>query len=169
MKVLIITGSAGTGKSTLSISVSEVLKHLRSEIISTDDIRQLLRIEKPDETEVHFPLSKMTEEQWFLQSNRVMNTVGKMIQFYQEKGRQLVIVEGINALQNPLKNIEELEVKSVFVNPKEGYTARLVSNNMEPKAGWVTIQEHLSKQDYDLVLDTDLSSTGISQIIQMIS
>jgi len=168
-KVILITATSGLGKSTLSAKIKNQLRGRRVDIIPTDTVRQVMRIENPKDFLLNKQVRHLSHEEHVLQAQQVSQTVAELCRYFAKGDRDYIIVEGFSLDLKTIKEaLYDFNVTSVFLEPKnQTYKDRLVENRLEWWPEWDLVHEVLKDQNYHFRLDPkEVDEYILEQIIK---
>lgn len=92
-KVTVLTGGSFQGKSLVALRVASCLSY--SAVISTDTVRNLLKVVRPTASYLATSTYLMDPEQLNIQISEVSNSLWKMQEIYDSRGER-IIIEGMH-------------------------------------------------------------------------
>lgn len=92
-KIVILAGGSFQGKSLISLSLANTLRF--SGVITTDTIRNILKILEPEQDHWGISSYMLAEDSLAKQMETVSNMIRKIIGIYQERGEHMII-EGMH-------------------------------------------------------------------------
>lgn len=104
-KIILIAGGAFQGKSLISLKLASILNY--SAVISTDLIRNFIRIKNPSSESMNMQPYLLTEERWINQKVETCNLLQDLIPLYIKRGEK-VILEGVHFTEDFLDYIYKL-------------------------------------------------------------
>jgi len=121
--VIIIAGGSFQGKSLVSLSLAN--KYQYSGVLTTDMIRNFLKIENPEEECYSTSTYKLNPEELKTQVEGVSKILEKQLEIYENRGEK-IIIEGMHFSERFIDQISKKKYLKIFLNNNRDIKERVL-------------------------------------------
>lgn len=122
-EIFIITGGSFQGKSLISLALANQLEY--SGVLSTDAVRNVLKILNPEKIYLGSSTYLLTTEELEMQFFDVSNVIKKLIEIYESRGEK-IIIEGMHFSSNFFFWAIERGIKIVTLDNQVPFSERIL-------------------------------------------
>lgn len=113
LRTILIAGGSFQGKSLIALSLAN--KYNFSGVVTTDLIRNILKIQDPNNENLSTSTYKLSHEQLEIQKKKVSSIVEKQIEIYKNRGER-IIFEGMHFSYDFIKKLKDENSLKIFLN-----------------------------------------------------
>jgi len=126
-RIVIIAGGSFQGKSIIALEIATAFRF--SGVVSTDMIRNVLKVLRPDEDYLSTSTYLLPEPLLLKQMREVSNVIKEMIAIYKRRGEHIVI-EGMHFSEDFLRWASSQNFHKIFIDNRLSLRERVIYKNV---------------------------------------
>ncbi len=126
-RIVIVAGGSFVGKSIIALEIATKCKF--SGVITTDTVRNVLKVLWPDKEYLSTSTYLLSESLLLKQKEQISSVIKKMIPIYKSRGEH-VVIEGMHFSENFLKWTLSQNFCRIFINNRLPLRKRVIYKNL---------------------------------------